>query len=344
MNQLPFTAQEELYHGMYIDPGSHTIRRRSRRSGSASGVSPAPPEKTYLPSQPRIDLHDPDIGRYLQSEFVTDDLNQLSPHLWLVAKQDSTHISSLTHQIVRGRQIVVTEKPELHLVWINDRVFIKPIPKYAMSYAFWEYFLTGNDSPVPDLARQNIIGAALGFLRSYSYLVHHKSDFIRGQEYGLIPKGVSHTHFVRFISTFREIGDAEISPRYRFGELRLNPLNFWSKIYLHKMSYHKIYGQYGAYFARFYGPLLFLFAIFSVLLAAMQVVLSVPPADQDAASWIAFALTSRGFSIFTIVFVVLSALLLLTVWSLLIFRELLFAVRDLRRKWKSKSSESNEEK
>ena len=29
-------------------------------------------------------------------------------------------------------------KSRLHLVWIHDRIFIKPLPRHLLSYEFWE--------------------------------------------------------------------------------------------------------------------------------------------------------------------------------------------------------------
>ena len=66
-----------------------------------------------LPGQPRVDLQSPMLGDYLSSNFLTPTLNKLAPSwLWLVAKQDSSHVSPLQHQLVRGREIVITENPE----------------------------------------------------------------------------------------------------------------------------------------------------------------------------------------------------------------------------------------
>ncbi|KAH6980614.1 hypothetical protein BKA56DRAFT_585781 [Ilyonectria sp. MPI-CAGE-AT-0026] len=56
-------------------------------------------------------------------------------------KQDSGNISPLYWQLVKRRTIIVTEDPKLHLVWIHDRIFIKPLPRYITSYAFWRDYL-----------------------------------------------------------------------------------------------------------------------------------------------------------------------------------------------------------
>ncbi|KAL8367881.1 hypothetical protein RB599_003680 [Gaeumannomyces hyphopodioides] len=72
----------------------------------------------------------------LAREFCSDDLDRVADKLWWMSKQDSGNISPLHRQLVKRRTIVVTEDPKLHLVWIYDRIFIKPFPRYIGSYAF----------------------------------------------------------------------------------------------------------------------------------------------------------------------------------------------------------------
>ncbi len=126
------------------------------------------------------------------------------------------------------------------------------------------------------------------------------------------------------------INDELVSPRYRFGELRLTRLNFWVAVFLFKSRYHQVEWQYGAYFAQYYAPILFLFAVFSLLLSAMQVVLAVQPVlEVNDSSWLAFATVSRGFSVFTIFLAVFVALLLLSIFLVSVLGELLYAVKDI---------------
>lgn len=324
-----FSKETQLYDNLTITAEGHLVRQRAKSTPSGASTGNAT-KKDHLPGEPRIELNDDHIAEYLQSEFMTSDLDKLSPYLWLVAKQDSTHISPLTHQVVRGRDIILTENPGLHLVWIYDRVFLKPMPKYLLSHAFWQFYLLDQTSKIPKHQRQKITRAILGFMRSYAYLIRHKSDFILATDdsHQLLPKKISYSSFVKFIMAFEHICDDSVSPRYKFGELRLSRLNFWIKVFLRRFTYHKVHGQYGAYFARFYGTLLFIFAVFSVLLSAMQVALAV---DQSLkiGPWSVFAHVSRGFSIFTIVCVALTILGLLSVLFLLSSREFIYALKDL---------------
>ncbi|KKK17097.1 hypothetical protein AOCH_003658 [Aspergillus ochraceoroseus] len=331
IEEPPFAAQDQLYHNLTISPEKGSILRIPKRSNSPETVS----NKTYLPGQPRIGLEDPELPTYLHSEFVTPDLDRLGPHLWLVAKQDSTHISSLTEQAVRGRRVVITENPELHLVWAYDIVYLKPIPKYLLSHPFWEFYLTRQNPVVSnDTAREAIVRGARGFLRSYFYLIQHKSDFLTATNEGLclLPHGIRYSQFMRFISAFEKVQDSDVSPRYHFGQLRLTRLNFWSKVFLQRLNFHKMYWQYGTLFANYYGPLLFVFGWFSVALSAMQVALAVEDTNSTASPWYIFATVSRVFSVVTLFVILLSIVFLIVVFTVHVVRELVYALGDLCKK------------
>ena len=328
MDEPPFGANLELCHTLTIAGDELSIRRRPRDGNEVTK------EKNYLPGQPRIALQDPSIESYLEQNFLTRDLDTFAPHLWLVGRQDSSHISSLTLQNFRGRDIIITEDPGLHLIWIYDRVYIKPIPRYLLSHAFWKFFLLGEHSPISEPGRKYIGKAALGFLRSYSYLIRHKSDFFiaTDDKLRLLPKNVSYSDFIKFITAFERVLDEDVSPRYSFGELRLSRLNIWSKIFLQRFTYRKVHQQYGAYFARFYGPLLFVFAIFSLSLSAMQLELAIQRPNTFGTLWQTFARISGGLAALTLICVALIALILLLLFVSLFLRELNFAVRAQHRK------------
>ncbi|UZP36913.1 hypothetical protein NXS19_004729 [Fusarium pseudograminearum] len=312
---VPFRKQNELCHVLSVIDG-----------GIFSDIKEGDEHTQYLPGDPRIQLTDPSIGSRLQAEFNTEDLDKMAPHLWLMSTQSSSNISSLTEQITRGRRLIVTENPGLHLVWIHDRVFLKPLPEYLFAHAFWEYYLVSSHSPIEVPVRQMLLKAMSGFLRTYSYLIQHKSDFVlaTGDDLQLIPKSISYAQFVNFMNNCL-IEDSSTSPRYQFGELRLTRLNFWCKIFLSKSSYHRVEWQYGAHFAQYYGPLLFIFALISLLTSAMQVALAAQDMLQSDESWLMFAKVSRGFSVFTIFFVACTAAALLVVLVHMVLQEFVFA-------------------
>lgn len=91
-------------------------------------------EAAYLPGQPLIPLHDTRaVLEFLLHDMIPDDLSRISGRLWWMSKQDSSNISPLHRQKVKGCEIIITEKPRLHLVWAHDRIFIKPLPSYLLT-------------------------------------------------------------------------------------------------------------------------------------------------------------------------------------------------------------------
>ncbi|KAF5688788.1 ankyrin protein 3 [Fusarium circinatum] len=244
-------------------------------------------QSSYVPGFPRIPRHSRDqIRKLLTSEFCSDDLDRVSDKLWWMSKQDSTNIWPLHRQLLQGRSIIVTENPKLHLVWINDRVFIKPLPRFIGSHDFWrEHLCSSNTSEDVRIRR-----AALGYLRTYFYLIQHESDFriAKDSTLYLIPESISWEQFCDFTSDFDEILDKDVSLRYAYGQIRLTRLNFYAPIILHKSYFQRVNFQYGQYFARFYAPILFAIGITSVTLSGLQVVASLE--TGGGANWQGLAL------------------------------------------------------
>lgn len=368
MEHPPFPERDELYRKLYISPDCLRVRRKASNGNTAKAIqtkgatadqtintdTPSDPTtaittpKRYVPGQPRVSLDDEKgVNEYLGKQLKTEKLDELEPFLWLVAKQDSSHVSELTLQKTRGREkIVITENPELHLVWIYDRIFIKPIPKYLLSHAFWKVYLSDNGSwsrvGTWEKSEQKIklAKAAKGFLRSWAHLIKHKSDFeIATDKPRLIPKDIKYAKFIKFIQNFENIEDKDVSPRYQYGELRLTRLNTWTKILLRGLNFHKVHGQYGAYFGRFYAPILFVFGAFSVTLSALQVVRNAQASSQENQPWPAFATFSRSFAVFTLTYVATVVVFLLTSFFVLGIRETRFAVKDRINKERARNED-----
>jgi hypothetical protein len=256
----------------------------------------------FLPGQPTIALHDPaPLLTFLETDLYATDLEKIAPRLWIMSTPSSSNINALHRQRVVGREIVVTEEPRLHLVWVHNRIFIKPVPAYLTSHWFWEQYLESSSCSLGDVeSRDRIRKAAVGFLRSYRYLVRHETDFNIAQQagLGLIPRDVDWASWCRFMAGVEGIGDAEVSQRYCYGELRLTRLNLYAPLLLRKFHYERVHGQYGEFFARLYGPMLFVFAVVSTMLSAMQVALA---AEQLATMhWIAIGHVSRWFSVISL--------------------------------------------
>jgi hypothetical protein len=126
---------------------------------------------TVLPGHPRLMLNDSQgFTQFLSDEFWAQDLEDFAPHLWVLSTFSSKDVNPLHKQKVKGREIIITEDPRLHLVWFHDRIYLKPLPMYLLSYRFWEEFLI-YDSTRLGVRRNDIRKAALGYLRTYCYLI-----------------------------------------------------------------------------------------------------------------------------------------------------------------------------
>lgn len=261
-----------------------------------------------LPGQPRIRLNDFELlWQYLEREYCSEDLEKLAPHLWMMSTQSSANISPLHRQRVKGRRIIITEDPRLHLVWVDDRIFIKPLPAYLLSHVFWSIFMCSHDHDGTVSAslllkhdgrkrQARIARAALGYLRTYYHLVRYESDFLIAQEEHLVPSYIDFASFCAFTAALPSIPDAAVSGRYAYGELRLSRLNFYAKLFLRKYYFQRLHPQYGAYLAQFYAPVLFLFGVLSVILGAMQVETATEALFPSHVVWEGFWYVCRWFS------------------------------------------------
>ncbi|PVF97152.1 hypothetical protein CPB86DRAFT_874326 [Serendipita vermifera] len=283
-----------------------------------------------ITGSPLISIEDSDATfEFLRCELLHDRLNALAPIFFFVASPGHADISALHHQIVRGREIIITEDPGLHLLWYYNTIFIKPLPPYLTSHAFWKKFLSGRDTATSALRR-----AALGYIRSYYYLIQHRSDYDIALDKGLVGRGIEFDDLIYFLHAFRAVADEEVTPRYSYGELRLSRLNFWSRLYRFELFYQKLHGQYGPYFAALVAPLLYVFAIISVTLTAMQTMLSVQQLDLNIAvhSSRVVALVSWWFSICCMLLSSICIVFLPTILFLLLLRELLYSLRHTTRR------------
>ncbi|KAI1752452.1 hypothetical protein F4782DRAFT_116478 [Xylaria castorea] len=286
------------------------------------------------------------FARDLETKIIDD----IYPHLWLVATQDAAHIDPLHKQVVKRRAIITAEDPKLHLVWFYDTVYIKPLPDYFLNYAIWrEHIPEPPVELVHTRPRYNKHRAALGFLRSYGFLIQHESDFIIAQKANLLPKYVSFQRFQKFIRPFRSLNDDDVSHRYRYGQFRLTRLNLAVRIIritsiVHPSRserqlpwhYQQQRWQSSQHLQHYAAPLIFIFAILSLILSSMQVVLAALGSD----TWEVFVRVSWGFSVATIIFTILPILAaLIGVFVLLVVQ----GQFSMRMKWKKVRSENGVE-
>ncbi|KAF2230875.1 hypothetical protein EV356DRAFT_569960 [Viridothelium virens] len=272
--------------------------------------SPTSFPPSSLPGFPCLLIRDVSVlSQFFNQELWCKDLDQISRYLWMMSSQSSANISALHHQRVKGREVILTEDPKLHLIWRYDRIYLKPVPEYLLCPHIWKSVLLNPEALLED-KRDIVCTSALGFLRTYAYLIRHESDLRIAKTRELIPPFVTWHQWCLLRMDLLKIEDSEVSPRYRFGEIRLTRLNFYVKILLRKSHYHRVHQQYGEYFASFYAPILFIFGVVSATLSSMQLVATVEQIDQR---WSFLTGLFRGFSITIIVitFLLMCALLIL---------------------------------
>jgi hypothetical protein len=202
------------------------------------------------------------------------------------------NIGALHHQALKGRQILITERPDLHLVWYYDRIFIKPIPRCLLNHAFFKSYV----SPSKLLQLE-----AKGFLRTYAKMIVHESDFDVAKEKRLLPYEVTWTEWCQFIRGFGNLRHTEVARRYHYGELRTR-LNFYCKLFFYEWIYFETYTQYTWYFTRFIAPYVFIFGGITVVLTAMQAALAADPESVYKHSVYGFSTFSIGLTGFGLAF------------------------------------------
>ncbi|KAI9748768.1 MAG: hypothetical protein M4579_007126 [Chaenotheca gracillima] len=304
--------------------------------GELNGANLAAPgeeiRRAPFPSHPRVKLDDrAELKSFLERELCAPDLETMAPRLWVMTTQSSSNINPLHRQKVKGREIVVTEDPRLHCIWIHNRIFIKPIPRYLLCYDFWDSCILG---PVSDRGDRlgTIEKAATGYLRTFQHLIQHESDFAIAQQdhLRLVPQDVTWPMFCDFVSDLESIRDVDVSGRYQYGEIRLSRLNFYAPFFLGRYYFEQIHGQYSDIFGRLMGPVLFIFAIVSTVLNSMQVEMAVE--QVSAEPWQALQSICRWFSILSLLGTVAITLSFAMLWTWIFADEWIFALKSLKRR------------
>lgn len=251
------------------------------QAGVSRSLTASSTQISYVPGQPSVSLASSDVHEFLIQELRTSVLDELYPRLWWVGRKDSKNVDPLNHQMIKGRQIVPTEDPKLHLVWQRNKIYIKPIPVCLFNYEFWKIYLAPPQNSIMTDDHCSSRFAAIGFIRSYSHLIQHRLDFVLAQQNHLLPSQREWIEWSMFMASFRWIDDSQVAPRYHYGQLRLSRLDWAVRVFQPRTAptawfYHIPNWSTRPYLEALLGPLIFTFASLSVLLSSMQVVLSVP--------------------------------------------------------------------
>ena len=244
----------------------------------------------------------------LKQELGTPALDEMYEYLWLVTQREGDNIDPLHRQLIKSRKLVIAEDTRLHMLWYHSKIFLKPPPTYLFHHGFWE------DVVMPDPGIQALV---TGFLRSWSYLVQFPSDLRIAKEHGFLDNHITWDDWCNFIAPFRALKDSEVARRYHFGQIRLLRLTLLY-LFLRPASgssrwvYERLWSIQSA-LQRSLTPFLFIFASLSLILSAMQVLVSISPEDVNLAGFTSSdAITLRSacwvFSVFVL-------LLSIMIWS-----------------------------
>ena len=216
------------------------------------------------------------------ADFSTTDLNDIHSHLWIAGSHGN--ISPLHHQQVLLRTIIPSELARLHLIWFDRIIYVKPLPDYLLDITHY-----------PDTSF-DLSGSLTGFLRSYCSLICYPIDLAIAKNSYLISKDVTWEQWDRFRdTTILRTENRHINRRYEYGELRLNRLDIIYRLTGRGLTYFTIHRNYKTYFTQYFALFVTVFAFVAVILAAMQVLVSIKDIPE------AVVVTSYRFAVAVLV-------------------------------------------
>ncbi|KAG7002424.1 hypothetical protein G7Y79_00027g061160 [Physcia stellaris] len=271
---------------------------------------------------------------FLLRELQVKRLNDIHQWLWIVGRPAPPR--PLYKQKALGRHIIVHEQADLHLVWDEQRIFLKPIPRFLLEPNVWRDILRckhGNES-VPfhghtehlnehqlkyeragETARAEASddnsgsclacqarALATGFLLSYTALISYEHDLHIAQDHDLVPTSITWPQWRQTVKSIlasqSSLPSNSINPRYHYGELRLSRLNRIYTLTLRAPIRGYLYGYntYHSFWDASTKRLAAAFAYIIVVLTAMQAGLATDKLQQSEA----FQRVSYGFTVFSI--------------------------------------------
>lgn len=292
-------------------------------SNAATDLLPA--SYHYHEANGKRQVADPehDISAFLHNELSLGRLDEMLQHLWLAGSKQAP--KQLHAQVAMGREIVVVDRMDLHLVLDYDRrIFLKPIPRFLLDSEFWQNNLEcpyGCMCPDPPAAscRANLRKVALGFLYTYVCLISSETDFFLAREKRLLPRRAmdSTVEWAEWKTMARELlrehSPESVHPRFLRAELRLSWIDWINRFTRFPSSeYIDGYNNYTSFYRENFRVMTALTVFLALVLSAMQVGLSTEVL-QDSATFqtasVQFTLWSILWLIFFFGFIVFGPLL-----------------------------------
>lgn len=287
---------------MPYDDNPALLLPASRRTQDDDLIAPNLSAVSSRPGNPDGALISAEVYQFVDYELDIDRLDHIYDWLWIAGRPMPPR--PLHQQRLLEREISITERLDLHLVWTTGRIFIKPLPKFLLEPTFWDKFLCGHATqnshcshgrrPTVDHRKR-----ALGFFFSYTALIAHESDFHIAKDLRLIPEELQWPAWkeaVRELLVKPSIYP-QVHRRFHYGELRLSRLN---KIYFLWVTplrgYRTKWNQYGLFFRDNFSLLASSTIYIAIVLTAMQVGLATESLQKNSI----FSSASYGFAVFSI--------------------------------------------
>ena len=332
--QVPFEREDELfpYTGTSsATPSPPTTTSQPSNQATRRLILPAVREGEDHTLESVNPNSEADLQSYLKGDLDVDGLNKVHKHLWFAGLPRCAR--PLHHQLMIGRKIVITERADLHLLWGDGGLFLKPLPDYLLSYCIWERTLLKDDC---------LSENAKGFLLSYLWLIRHKSDFVIAQRENVVNNDLTWEQWTTFSKViFPHIASTNpasalldgISPRYLYGELRLGRVNLIYRLCLNTRSFKTFirgyfygYHTYSSFIEKNFAWVLTVIVYITIVLTAMQVGLGTTELQTSKL----FNRASYGFTVFSIMAPLGILLVLLLVLLILIIFNLMYALNKRR--------------
>lgn len=265
--------------------------------------------KTGILKNPKDNNQD----EFLSQELSLGKLDLFLDHLWAVGGRHPA--APLNRQISSGREVILSERMDLHLVWdYNGKIFIKPLPRFLLDPSVWTEYLECRTNCECELSppqgakecdRKAERKCALGFLYTYVCLIAYESDLAIANEKRLLPRlgkdsEIQWNEWKEFSSEVLSRHDrSQVHPRFQRGELRLSRLNFFSRYTQWPLftSYIRGWRNYRSLLRDNVTSLATASVFIGLILTAMQVALATSQLQENPR----FMAVSVGFSIFSIV-------------------------------------------
>ncbi|KAK4119814.1 hypothetical protein N657DRAFT_658791 [Parathielavia appendiculata] len=220
-----------------------------------------------------------DIPAFLRRELSLGGLADMLKHLWFAGAERPA--TPLHFHVAMGREIVIADRMDLHLLWTNKRkLFVKPIPRFLLDPDFCRSNLQCPDGCACYTPANTCRGiarkVALGFLNTYAYWKALTRELLR----------------------VHERDPDMVHPRFLRAELRLSHINTIHR-FTRFLPFHPYVRGWHNYSSLFHDKLAWMAtaAVFvALVLTAMQVGLATELLQTNTT----FQQASYGFTVFAI--------------------------------------------